>query len=252
MTAIARERYDRPVHATARHLAIALALGLAFVWFAPFGSHPALDLPVRFTFWMVLIPLGYGLALAARRIISVQPDLARRPLAARLALMAVGSGLVNTLATAAAMHLAQPERSFDLAGLAFLLLAVIGVQLALSGLILAWPSPRTVPPSVPASEPAFLARIPPRLGRDLIAVGSEDHYVRVHTLGGSHLLLMTFAEALRELECQDGLQVHRCWWVARPRIETVNRRDGRTSLRLQNGLQVPVSRSHRAAVRSKL
>jgi hypothetical protein len=244
MTAIARERYGPPGQEIARHLATAAALGLLFAWFGPFGSNPALEPPVRLAFWLILIPLGYGLALAAERLIP-----ARLPAWARLALMALASGLPNTLATALAMKLAQPERAFEPAGLAFLLLAVAGVQLVLSAIMLAWPR-REVARPAPAAQPDFLRRLPPRLGRDLVAVSSEDHYVRVHTLLGSHLLLMTFSEALRQLGGCDGLRVHRCWWVARGRIEAVSRREARTVLSLPGGLQAPVSRAYRAAVRA--
>lgn len=108
-------------------------------------------------------------------------------------------------------------------------------------------------PAVPATPPPspFLDRIPPRLGRDLLALEMEDHYVRVHTGAGSDLVLMRLRDAIAALGGIDGLQVHRSYWVAAAAVDGVERKpDGKLTLRLRNGLRVPVSRSHVAAVRA--
>ena len=61
----------------------------------------------------------------------------------------------------------------------------------------------------------FLDRMPPRVGRELLALQMEDHYVRAHTEHGSALILMSLKEAIAELGDAEGMQVHRSWWVAR-------------------------------------
>jgi DNA-binding LytR/AlgR family response regulator len=79
----------------------------------------------------------------------------------------------------------------------------------------------------------------------------EDHYVRVHTASGSHLVLATFGQAQAALEGAPGLRVHRSWWVA-DRAVAAAERDGRNlRLVLANGLTAPVARSSVAEVRAK-
>ena len=96
-----------------------------------------------------------------------------------------------------------------------------------------------------ASEPTikFLNRLPPALGTYLLALEMEDHYVRAHTALGSELILLRMRDAVAELDGVEGAQVHRSWWVARQAVEGT-RRDGRNiRLKLNGGLEAPVSRN---------
>jgi hypothetical protein len=96
----------------------------------------------------------------------------------------------------------------------------------------------------------FIDRLPPRLGKNLLCLQMEDHYVRAHTDLGSDLILTPLKTAMAELAEVEGLQVHRSWWVAR-RAVAAAAVDGRSySLRLTNGLAVPVSRASVAKVRA--
>ena len=108
----------------------------------------------------------------------------------------------------------------------------------------------TLPSSEARSAP-FLERIPERLGRNLLHLHMQDHYVEVHTEEGSDLLLLRFRDAIRELDGLDGAQVHRSHWVARAAVAGVERRNGRIALRLVNGNRVPVSRSFAPALRDR-
>ena len=103
-----------------------------------------------------------------------------------------------------------------------------------------------------ASDPAarFLDRLPPELGRDLIYLKMADHYVEAFTAAGSTLVLMRFADAIAELKGTNGLQVHRSYWVAREHVAGTVRHNGRRTLRLTGGHEVPVSRSYLADARS--
>ena len=102
-----------------------------------------------------------------------------------------------------------------------------------------------------AASEAFVRRLPPALGRDLLSLKMEDHYLRAETTLGSTLLLMRFRDALAELE-GTGIQVHRSWWVAYRAMEGLDR-DGRSvRLRLRGGGVVPVSRACVPAVREAL
>jgi hypothetical protein len=102
----------------------------------------------------------------------------------------------------------------------------------------------------PPAPARFLDRLSPRLGRNLLCLQMEDHYVRAHTDLGSELILTPLKAAVAELSGVEGAQVHRSWWVASSAVEAPVM-DGRNhALRLKNGLQVPVSRASVAKVRA--
>ena len=82
--------------------------------------------------------------------------------------------------------------------------------------------------------PDFFRRMPPALGRDLLALEMEDHYLRIHTALGSDLILLRLRDALAELGPARGRQVHRSWWVAEGAIASVERNGGRPVLVLRN------------------
>ncbi|RZJ40739.1 MAG: LytTR family transcriptional regulator, partial [Brevundimonas sp.] len=101
-----------------------------------------------------------------------------------------------------------------------------------------------------AAPSRFLDRLPPKLrGATIRAVQSEDHYLRLHTDRGSDLILMRLSDALSELEGLEGAQTHRSWWVARHAVRSVSRGEGRATLTLDDGLEVPVSRRYARALR---
>jgi hypothetical protein len=119
------------------------------------------------------------------------------------------------------------------------------------------PAPAAAPAPAPPAQPGpaaaggrFLDRLPPRLGRELICLRMEDHYVRAHTPKGSDLILIPLKDAIAELGDIDGLQVHRSWWVARSAVAEVLVSGRNLSLRLTNGLDVPVSRASVAKLRA--
>ena len=88
------------------------------------------------------------------------------------------------------------------------------------------------------------SRLPPELGTEVIALEMEDHYVRVHTALGNELVLMRMRDAVSELDGLEGMQVHRSWWVARGAVEDVLREGRNVRLKLDTGLEAPVSRAN--------
>jgi DNA-binding LytR/AlgR family response regulator len=97
--------------------------------------------------------------------------------------------------------------------------------------------------------PDFFRRVPPALGRDLLALEMEDHYLRIHTALGSDLILLRLRDALAELDPSRGRQVHRSWWVAEGAVASAERDARRPMLVLRNGLRVPVSKTFRDQVK---
>jgi DNA-binding LytR/AlgR family response regulator len=111
------------------------------------------------------------------------------------------------------------------------------------------PEPETV--SAAAFPTALLSKLPPEIGRDIIALETEDHYLRVHAMGGSALILMRMADAVVMLDPQLGAQVHRRWWVAERAVAGMRTDAQKLSLKLSDDTLVPVGRTFSAAVRKR-
>lgn len=85
-------------------------------------------------------------------------------------------------------------------------------------------------------------RLSPAFAGPIVALESEDHYVRVHGAGGSELLLMRLRDAIAEMEGVAGAQVHRSWWIAHRAILRCDPAGRSWLITLDGGLSVPVAR----------
>lgn len=87
-------------------------------------------------------------------------------------------------------------------------------------------------------------RLPLHLKSSTIyALNVEDHYVRVITSSGEHLLLMRLSDAIAEMEPIAGLTTHRSWWVAKDGIEKIKKIGRTQTILLKSGAEAMVSRS---------
>ena len=114
----------------------------------------------------------------------------------------------------------------------------------------ATPEPGPPVPQLPAT--GVLALLPAELGRDVVYIMSELHYLRVVTTRGRTLVLYNLRDAVAQLPRGEGFQPHRSYWVALRHVEGLVRRGGRSELRLSDGSRVPVSRRRLAEVRERL
>ena len=85
---------------------------------------------------------------------------------------------------------------------------------------------------------------------DLLCLEMSDHYLKVHTDKGHHMVLMRFKDALALLDNVEGLQTHRSWWVAKGAVQSVRKENRKTVLVLSNGIEVPVSRTYATEVKA--
>lgn len=250
-----------------RRLPILGLTTLVLAVLGPFGTFQDLRFGGRLAYWGGLILLGsllfeaaVGLGLLAIR---------RRPAAwpAMLGGVLLTVSVCLTLAVAMLEHAVRGLdhrtplgllQMFGYVSVVTLLVSALPLWLELRDRRLIGPPP----PGAPAARAAgdadrepppipFLDRVPARLGRELLALEMEDHYVRVHTVLGSDLILMRLRDAVAELAGLEGLQVHRSYWVAAAAVAGAERKpDGRITLLLGNGMRIPVSRSYAAAVRA--
>ena len=238
---------------------VGLLLGLA----GPFGSYPAFPTPTRYAFWLGLTMAGAVAAVAANAVLPVSR---LRAGAIRSGAVALISALPMTFVVAWTMSLVQPGRFFTPQQLPVLFACVAAVQLLVvyattitaptadgaeapgRAPTLPEPSAETIPAAFP---PALLSRLPAGIGSDIIALETEDHYLRVHAAGGSALILMRMADAVAMLDPRLGAQVHRRWWVAEAAVAGVRTEEQKLSLCLVDNTLVPVGRTFAAAVKAR-
>lgn len=109
------------------------------------------------------------------------------------------------------------------------------------------PTAPTAAATASAASPApasLLDRLPARLGRDLVQLEAQQHYLRVVTSRGEHMLLQGFSPAVAELAQRRiaGMQIHRSLWVAWAHVERLDLRPGSPAAVLRDGRRLPIGR----------
>ncbi|MDD9989996.1 MAG: LytTR family DNA-binding domain-containing protein [Spirochaetaceae bacterium] len=94
----------------------------------------------------------------------------------------------------------------------------------------------------------FHDRLSAEVGRDIVYLKVDGHYIDVMTTTGSAVVMMSLTDAVADLG-DLGMQVHRSYWIAHEHVRDTVRRDNRTMLRLTGGHRVPVSNTYLPAVR---
>lgn len=92
-------------------------------------------------------------------------------------------------------------------------------------------------------------KLPEVIGRDIVAISSDLHYLNVHTLLGKFLVLGSlkhYAEAFGD----EGVLVHRSNWVTKRHVVKVHISGQEAYCVMSNGLKVPISRSRRKQVKA--
>ncbi len=252
-------------------LAAMTAIGVFLAVIGPFGSIAA-PLPERLVTWVGFAWLGY----ACYRPMQSVADWGERVLALPRWGVLTAAVLVGTVPMSVAVVAlnSQPFGALKWPGLdgamatyfsvlviggavTLLFNLVQGIPRAASSVVAPVTSTRTVPASAPEPAPVpsvrapnpLLEQLPPDLGSTIIALEMEDHYLRVHTMLGSALVLMRLRDGIALLGGLEGMQVHRSWWVARVAVEDVVREGRNIRLKLPRGLEAPVARANVAALR---
>lgn len=255
---------DRPIQLATREWWVignwrwplkALVFGALLGVTGPFGSQTAFEPAVRYPLWMVIALAGFAAAVAAERVFpSSSPS---RGTAKRLIIIAAASGVPMTFFVAWAFTVVQPGRTYSPVQMLSLFPFVVLVQLLVARVIVSderktTAAPVEQPDAPPEYPPDLLTRLPVPLRRDILALEADDHYVRVHTLHGSALILMRLADAAALIDPRLGLRVHRSWWVAKDAVRALERTPGRAIVRLVDDTEVPISRTYLSAARTVL
>jgi len=246
----------------ARDLAVATGIGVFLGIIGPFGSFNGGGLEYRLFFWVANLWIGLVVLSLVMRVSLRAASRLDLPIWFALPVCAAIGALPLSLVVALFSARFWPGNHGHIGSL----LETYGQTLAIAepcafGYYFLLdrrrhtrdraPLARAVLRTPAPGDTRFIDRLPPRLGRNLLCLQMEDHYVRAHTDLGSDLILTPLKTAVAELAHVDGLQVHRSWWVARSAVAAAVIEGRSYSLRLTNGLEVPVSRTSVAKARSR-
>lgn len=222
------------------------ALGVLLGVIGPFGSYMNGGLPERIAYWVMSLWCGwlmFGLILPGIARLAVQR---RAPIwlwaPPVVALLTVPVTVLSRLLARTVWPQTVRVPWLEWYGQSLVISAVA------TGLVLWWMI-RSIDGPAETSDPRD--RLPPVMGREILCLQMEDHYVRIHTPRGSTLVLMSLSQAMAGLKGVEGSRTHRSWWVARAAVEGVIE-DGRNlRLRLTGGLEAPVSRVNVGRLRAE-
>lgn len=119
----------------------------------------------------------------------------------------------------------------------------------------------TSPPAAREKSPApaevdaqagFLNQVPASIGRDIVYLMAELHYLRVVTTRGQRLVLYNLRDAIDELPAETGIQTHRSYWASFAHAKRLLKRDGKVFLMMDDGHEVPVSRRQASRVKKEI
>ncbi len=242
-----------------RQLPWVLGFGIVMGVTGPFGSYSSAGLGVRLVYFTAIGVLIWLQVLTVAALLANVQAIERWSIVARMALagalaaipgtfeiIVLHTWLVRPTPLRAALEI-YPQAAFVTMVVSILVGLFIQQRLHAEA-----DSERARVASIPAAPgglPDFFRRVPPALGRDLLALEMEDHYLRIHTALGSDLILLRLRDALVELGPSRGRQVHRSWWVAEGAVASVEHDARRPMLVLRNGLHVPVSKTYRDQVK---
>lgn len=252
----------RQVQQVARGAAFWIVVGGAVLVAAiagPYYTLERLSFPERLVYWGVVIALSSV-------IMTFLSVLAHRVTAAggwNWALVAVLAGMVGVLPVLGTVWLADGLADVFGSGgpgigtlAAYVAPSVIGVTVAVNAYIEV--QGRQVPDVVAAATrgdavvTVLQGKLPHHLGREIVALRAQDHYLEVTTLKGSCMVLMRLGDAVRDLEGLNGMQVHRSWWINLAHIARVEKGGNGPEIVLTTGARVPVGRSYRVAFRAAM
>lgn len=228
-----------------RHGGTIVGLGAMLAFLGPFRSAETMSPVGRSLFWIGLVATGYAFTVAASRLLGNRPQ----SVAGRATAVALLAALPQIFVVGWALQQVRPGRVIAPENLPMLFLSVLSIQVIIVALK-AW-GDGVADQGVDSPQPVeslTRGRLASASTGPILALESEDHYVRVHHPGGSSLLLYRLGDAIADVRPDVGLQVHRSWWVASDAVVGTFVRGYKRWLLLTNDLQVPVSRTYSRAV----
>ncbi len=236
-----------------RFWAIAIALALVVGIAGPFGTFASLQILPRLAYWFAITVVTFLIATAFTGYLARLTGGSGTMMPVRFAVIGFLAGLPVTLFVALVNSILF-DRTGDFGNEILTLLpyicpiaAVIAYLYAQFGYSKSGSGGEAA--KAENRRPILLDRLPAGKRGRLSHLTVQDHYVEVTTDRGSELVLMRMADAIRETDGINGLQIHRSHWVALDAVTGAHRQEGRLFLAMHDGTRLPVSRSRMDEVR---
>ncbi len=100
----------------------------------------------------------------------------------------------------------------------------------------------------PAKE-QFFEKLPETLGRDIVAISSDLHYLHVFTTEGRTMIIGSLRDVAL-IFADEGMLVHKSHWVCHRQVIRYTSAAQRAHCIMSTGIKVPVSRRRRAQVKA--
>lgn len=229
------------------------AIVLLFAVTGPYGTMESMAFGERLAYWLTLHALAWAIAILCAVIAE---RLLREVVASMFARMMAGS-LIAALPIGFAIDLVDyaftGEATTLESGLYRALFAIplCALFCLLTYMAMSQKIAEAAVPEETSPRLSILDRLKPDNRGPLLRLSVQDHYTEVVTSRGRELLLLRFADALKETAATPGLRVHRSHWVADAHVESLKRDNGRLLILTRDGTQIPVSRSYAEDVRRR-
>ena len=210
--------------------------------------HPPLWLVLLAGFSLTLVPMGFAYTITADWLFRAYPDMA--PFTSNVKFSWTPGYLLHFL-------------RYSVPWLATWMALVYGYRFFFG---VSWYGPRPgtslsdstiLAPSIAGAidgppVPGFLAES--RLSNDaeIYAINAAEHYIRVWSDKGTDMIRYRFGDALKEMQGNRGMQVHRSWWIDFSQVVDCRSKGRSLELSLPGDLRVPVSLAHREKIRAVL
>lgn len=222
----------------------------------PFDTYGQLSLPARAAYWTAVGAGSFGLGMACSMLVACWAEdvgLRARPATILGGLVA---GIPVAILNSALHHLAFGSRllaeTWTILPYAMVITVIVSFLYELHAARDTEPAGPAAGSPAPTPTATLLEKLPAHLGRDIVHLQAQDHYVKVTTPQGSALVLMRIGDAERDLAGLGGLRVHRSWWVSRHHTTQILRRNGQDHVVTSLGLEIPIGRAYRKHAMSVL
>jgi DNA-binding LytR/AlgR family response regulator len=231
---------------------------LLFAVTGPYGTANSMPLATRLGYWLLVQAVAWSIAISFSVMAEI---LLRRQVGSMFWRMMIGS-LVAALPIAASLSVIGFALNSEVPTLvSWLQQTVFTVPLCALFCLLTYMTMRSqitatseiINLAVDQTEAPvpILARLKPENRGPVLRLTVQDHYTEVVTNRGRELILLRFADAIRETGAIEGMQLHRSHWVASAHVERLKRDNGKLFVVTHDGTAIPVSRPYAEDVRRR-